>query len=386
MSAPAYCAADIEKLLLVCRQDLGTSQLPDSIQIDESGWHGLVSAALDHGLIGAVHRTASKRASVPGDILASIRTHYLSQVAQNFQLTSALSEIVRTFATGGIEVAVLKGPAVALIVYGRVAQREFTDLDLLVHPEDFERAQSLLEGLGYRQLSRNTPNLSSAKDIQFVRESDDTLVELHWALNPPDARFPLEASGIWERMETVRVFDQPIRTLSLEDTLIALCIHASKHRWTSLKWTFDIATIAARKSDLLDWDVLLQRCAAVGCTRTLLFGVQLASLLFALKTPGRLTGLADSAPLTRLVEVVKGSLIHSTRPSTSDLMACQIEIHDRFWDRLFVAVTQPVPELPRLLPEAASPITSGPLRFITRPVRLLHRYGIEWLRTAIIGR
>jgi hypothetical protein len=386
MSAPAYCAADIEKLLLVCRQDLGTAYFPDGIQIDEGGWPGLVSAALDHGLIGAVHRTASRRAAVPGEILGFIRTHYLSQVAQNFQLTSALTEIVRTFTAGGIEVAVLKGPAVALMVYGRVAQREFTDLDLLVHPDDLERAQFVLKSLRYSQLSRNAPHLSSTKDIQFVRESDDTLVELHWALNPPDARFPLESSGIWERMETVLVFDQPIRTLSLEDTLIALCIHASKHRWTSLKWTFDIATIAARKSDLLDWDCLLQRCAAVGCTRTLLFGVQLASLLFGVKTPERLTILISMNPLlTGLVEVVKVSLLQSESLTISDLLRCHIEVHDRLWDRLSIAML-PFPDLPGLLPKAAQPITSGPLRFITRPVRLLYCYGVEWLRTALIGR
>ena len=33
-------------------------------------------------------------------------------------------------------------------------------------------------------------------------------------------------------------------------------------------------------------------------------------------------------------------------------MACHIEIHDRLWDRLFVAVTQPVPIFRRLLPES----------------------------------
>jgi hypothetical protein len=244
----------------------------------------------------------------------------------------------------------------------------------------------VLEGLRYRHLCRNAPNLSSAKDIQFVRESDDTLVELHWALNPPDARFPLEASGIWERMETVLVFDQPVRTLGLEDTLIALCIHASKHRWTSLKWSFDIATIAARKSDLLDWDVLLQRCAAVGCTRTLLFGVRLATLLFGLKMPERLRTLISMNPLlTGLVEVVKVALLQSKPLTISDLMRCHIEVHDRFWDRLSIA-TLPFPDLPGLLPKAAQPITSGPLRFITRPVRLLYVYGFHWLRTTIVGR
>lgn len=386
MAASAYCAADIEKLLLVCRQDLGTANCPDGIQMDESGWHGLIDAALDHSLISALHNTASKIGSVPGNIRSTIRTQYLSQVARNFQLTSALSEIVRAFTAADVEVAVLKGPAVALIVYDQVAQREFTDLDILVHPEDLRQAQLVLESLGYRHLSRNAPHLRSEKDIQFVRELDDTLVELHWALNSPNTRFPLEATGIWERMQTVRLFEQPIRTLNLEDTLIALCIHASKHRWTSLKWTFDIAQIATRKADILDWDALLQRCAAVGCTRTLLFGVQLAGVLFGLKTPAKLTTpISMNASLTGLLEIVKVSLLQSKPLTVSELMRCHIEVHDRFWDRLSIA-TLPFPDLPGLLPKAAQPITSGPLRFITRPVRLIYTYGFHWLRTTIVGR
>ena len=150
----------------------------------------------------------------------------------------------------------------------------------------------MLEGLGYHP-SRTIDNLHSEKDIQLFRELDDTLVELHWALNPPDSRFPLETTGIWERLETVQVFDEPVRTLNLEDTLIALCIHAAKHRWTSLKWTFDIAQIVTRKTDALDWDALLGRCAAVGCTRALLFSMQLASRLFATPIHGKLRSRFD---------------------------------------------------------------------------------------------
>jgi hypothetical protein len=355
--------------------------------VDESGWQSLIAAALHHGLIAPLHTAVSQTGSVPSRILSSIRVHYLAQVARNFQLTTVLSEIVRNFAAADIEVVVLKGPAVALMVYGQLAQREFTDLDLLVHPRDLTSAQLVLENLSYRGPSRTVRNLHYEKDVQFVREVDDTLVELHWALNSPNSRFPLEATGIWERLETVSVSRQSIRTLSLEDTLISLCIHAAKHGWTSLKWTFDIAQIITRKGDVLDWDALLGRCAATGCTRTLFFGVQLANLLFATPIYGKLTETLRSATsLVRLVEVVKDSLIQSARPGTPDLMACHIEIHDRLWDRLFVAFTQSVPGMPRLLPEAASPITSGPLRFITRPVRLVHRYGVNWLRRSIVGR
>ena len=387
MPMPAYSTADIEMLLSVCRHNLGTADIPDDIRLDESAWRRVLSAALDHGLIGPLHGFASKTSFISNDILISIRNRYLSQAANNYQLTTALSEIVRSFTAEGIEVAVFKGPAVALVAYGQIAQREFTDLDFLVRPEDFKRARLVLGRIGYHQISPTVTNWKYEKDIQLIRGMDGILVELHWALNSPHSRFPLDATGVWDRLETVCVLHERIRTLSLEDTLIALCIHAAKHNWISLKWTFDIARILTGKVSALNWAALLQRGAAVGCNRTLFFGYHLAGLLFDVKMPHGMTArIQPSTSLIRLVEGVKDSLIRCAPLSKSDLMACHIEIHDRLWDRLFVAFTQSVPDLPRLLPEAASPITSGPLRFITRPVRLVHLYGFDWLRKTLVGR
>lgn len=386
MSLPAYSMADIERLLSVCRRELGTADIVDDKWLDDLQWHGMLSAACAHGLIGPLHRTAPKAYSIPDQILRSIRTAYLVQAARNLQLATALTQIIEGFTEFSIEVVVLKGPAVALMAYGQICHREFTDLDLLVHPADLNRARLVLDSLGYRLASEDVLNHSGQKDIQLVREVDDTLVELHWALNSRLNRFPLESTGIWSRLNTVDLLGTPIRTLNVEDTLIALSIHASKHRWASLKWLFDIAQILTGKADTLDWDALLQRCRAVGCTRTLLFGIQLASLLFDVKRPPRIAPLlSTNTSLMRLVEVVRDSLLHNKTLGESDLMRCHIEVHDRFWDRLVIA-TLPFPDLPRLLPAAVSPIASGPLRFITRPVRLLHVYGLEWIRTTLVGR
>jgi hypothetical protein len=386
MSMPAYTTADLEKLLSVCCRELGTTGIVDDQPLDDIQWHGMLAAAYDHGLIGPLHRTASTASFVPDHILSSIRTAYLAQVARTFQLTTALIELIRAFAESAVEVAVVKGPAVALMAYDQISHRDFTDLDLLVRPADLKRARLVLEGLSYRELSREILNLNTEKDVQFLRDSDDTLVELHWALNPPITRFPLESTGIWDRLEIVYFQSEPMRALNIEDTLIALCIHASTHLWSSLKWSFDIAQILTRKADTLHWDVVLQRCTAVGCTSALLFGTQLTSLLFAVKTPTRLAGQISANPsLMTLVERVSDSLLQRMPLSQSDVLRCNIEIHDRLRDRLFVA-TLPFPHLPRLLPAAASPIMRGPLRFITRPVRLLCVYGFDWFRTVIVGR
>jgi hypothetical protein len=379
---PAYSAADIEMLLAVSRQELGTAEISDGIQLDDDRRRGLLAAALDHGLIGPLYQAASKTPGIP----LSIRTAYLAQAARNFQLTIALGEILRSFAEYAIEVIVFKGPAVAVMAYGQITCREFTDLDLLVRPGDIDRARFVLRDLAYRQISEGVQTDPNQKDIQFLRDEDRTLVELHWAFNPPNNRFPLEATGIWSRVQIANAGAVPIPTLGIEDTLIYLCLHAAKHRWISLKWTFDIARILTCKAAALDWDSLLQRCTAVGCNRTLFFGAYLAHLLFGVTLPAALAAQTAMYPsLMTLGEAVRDSLLQSTLLSESDRIKCAVEIHDRLGDRLFTAAL-PFPDLPRALPAALSPITSGPLRFLTRPIRLLGMYGFAWFRTAIVGR
>jgi hypothetical protein len=386
MSVPAYCKADIETLLSICRHELwGGANVGNGIGLDATKWHGVLAAALDHGLIGPLHRTARKTQSIPNPVFTSIRTAYVTQAARNFQLINSLGEILHALSGSNIEPAVLKGPAVALLACGNITHREFTDLDLLIHPEDLYQASHVLKTLGYRQVTDPAFD-GTGKDMEFIRDVDQTFVELHWALNPPNTRFPLEATGIWDRMETIHLVDMQIRTLNLEDTLIALCIHASKHYWSNLKWIFDIAQILVFKATVLDWNSLLNRCETVGCTRTLLFCIQLAVLLFNVETPiNAKSQILQYGSLMRLVAVVRDSLLQSDPPSESDIMRCRIEIHDRFWDRLLVAAL-PYPDIPRFLPTAATPITRGPLRLLTRPARLMYAYGFDWFRTVFVGR
>jgi hypothetical protein len=383
---PTDNTADLHVLVQVCRQGLTDEAPSDDVPRENDGWRGILAAADRHGLIGPVQAFASQSNTVPDTVLESLRIAFLTQSARNFGLMEALIEILRAFATASIEVAVWKGPAVALLAYERVAMREFTDLDLLVRPEDLNRGRVVLGNLGYRQNGESDSNRRAEKDIQFKRDADEVVVELHWALNASNRRFPIEATGIWERLQTVYFQNQPIRTLGLEDTLIGLCVHGSVHRWTSLKWVFDVAWIVRFKAATLDWDTLIERCTAAGCSRTLLVSLRVASLLFGVRMPEVIERQMSNNPtVMNLAEKIGHSLKSNQPLSQSDLTASNIQIHDRVWDRFFVAVTGPAPEIPSLLP-AMGRVTSGPLRFISRPVRLAYLYGVPWLRNVVAGR
>src|SRR5207245_8281909 len=62
-----------------------------------------------------------------------------------------LLELAPEFERAGVEFLVLKGPAVAHTVYPDPSWRYFADLDLLVRPQDWQRACGLLVGLGFQR-------------------------------------------------------------------------------------------------------------------------------------------------------------------------------------------------------------------------------------------
>ncbi|HYI93676.1 MAG TPA: nucleotidyltransferase family protein [Bryobacteraceae bacterium] len=389
VSTLPYQKADIALLLSVCREELGTADsfANNASLLDDRKHRGLLAAARDHGLLGPLHKTALNIYAASDKMVSSIRTAYLAQVARNLQLIAVLNEVLCELRRYSIEAAVLKGPAVAFIAYsGEIAHREFTDLDILVRPGDLKQARVVLKDLGYRQISADVLDMDTAKDIEFLRDNDQVFVELHWALNPPISRYPLEATGVWNRLQTISLFSSSLQTLGLEDTLIYLCIHSSKHHWRNLKWTFDIAQLLKYKVCDIDWDTMLERCSVVGCSGTVSFGIQLASLLFSVEIPVVMRPLiAKNRSITRLVRCVGDSLSKGKPLSEADLIRCQIEVHDRLEDRLW-AMKLSYPDLPRLLPNALRPLTAGRLGVLTRLVRFFSMYGFNWVRAVIVGR
>jgi hypothetical protein len=358
-------------MLSTCGVGLGVAHIFDGSSIPQECWRAALNAALDHGLLGPFNTSIQRVIGIPPQILCASQSAFLAQAGRTLQLTGALVEILASFRSCGIETAVVKGVAIGLLAYTQITKREFTDLDLLIQREDIDQAGIVLSRLGYQQ------GLHSEKDIHFTRDADDVLVELHWALNYPARRFPIEEQGIWTRLQTLPFGDHGIPTLSLEDTILALCIHGVVHGWTSLKWAYDISLLLKEKADILDWRTLLDRSERAGCRRTLLAGIQMSSILFHVQPPAHVQALisADSS-ITSVIEEMRTTVVEPRGLNQIDLIFWHVRLHDRMWDRLFVAYKY----LPNL-----HPITASPIRYLIRPIRLLQWYGWKRLCMAIMA-
>jgi hypothetical protein len=71
----------------------------------------------------------------------------------NLAIEAATAEVVRALSDARVQSIVLKGPSLTRWLYTDAAARSSTDVDLLVSPHDFERAEAVLSSLHYELLS-----------------------------------------------------------------------------------------------------------------------------------------------------------------------------------------------------------------------------------------
>jgi hypothetical protein len=211
-----------------------------------------------------------------------------------------LLDLAGTFDEEEIEFVVLKGPALAHTVYPDPSWRFFGDLDLLVRGDDWRRASSVLESLGYR---RNLPEPRAGFDERFgkaaeFRGKEGIEVDLHRTLVVGPFGLWVEPEILLETTTELRLWDRSLRRL--DDTLLQLhaCMHASLGWWPPLKVPVrDVAQVAYHAD--VDWEVLAQRAARWKVRIVVRDALQTASHSLGVGLPAGAASLISYTPSRR---------------------------------------------------------------------------------------
>jgi hypothetical protein len=190
-----------------------------------------------------------------------IRERTRRMLANAVELLAALQE-------EGVAAVPTKGAVLAARYYPDPLLRPLTDLDILVHERDLDRAGAVLLKLGYRLHSR------SAEDLVYLRGefrghgwSPDNVhpVEMHYAVREEYAGLAFDLSDAIWRHNTRSAYWHGIDAL-LPDTaalLLHVCAHATSDwliRRGRLYQICDLKLLAGRMTPD-DWDVF---AAAIG--------------------------------------------------------------------------------------------------------------------------
>ncbi|MDQ3472225.1 MAG: nucleotidyltransferase family protein [Acidobacteriota bacterium] len=369
-------------LLLTCgRASLDETQKKRIQQLVSGSldWDLVLQLADRHGLQPLLHShlNAVCPDAVPEQQRQHLRVAFQRVSALNILLTHELQKLLALFVDNDIRAVPYKGPTLALQLYGNVALRQFSDLDILVHPRDVLRARDLLLAEGYAQLPPLTDGqqavlLRTQCNLPFTRDRNRMIVELHWTVSAPAFARPFETDDFWSRLQDAELETVAIKLPATEDLLLALCIHGSKHLWERLAWVCDMAGLITTQKDL-NWQELISRARATGSERMLFLGLRLATDLLAAPLPKNVEVIlrADASVAALAQDVVRDLFTPAlTRTGMSGYFRFQLRARRRLRDKLNYlrfTITPNEEDLVRLkLPPALTFIY-----YLVRPVRLV---------------
>lgn len=293
--------AEADLLLQAVRRRYGASteeQVRDAA-VRVTDWDGVLRAAQIHAVTPLLHAGLAGIDAVPEAVREELQDRVQANRMRNLELTAELARLLDRFRRDGIAAVPYKGPVLASQAYGDIALREFVDLDILVRPDEVDRACVLLQADRYREETPLTPRqrrqrLSFGHDLKLVRD-DRHVMEVQWAFIDQDEGASPDLEPMLGRAVTADVAGRPMPTLATEDLLLVLCVHGSVHLWERLAWSCDVAELLRAAPDL-DVELLGRRAAEAGARRVLLLGIEMASRITGHAPPPRLTQAASDDP------------------------------------------------------------------------------------------
>ncbi len=280
-------------LLLCCARKCLDSRRADQVRAllhSEIDWPYLLRTAAAQGvtplLYSHLHNTFPDL--VPASILDQLHNQFLANVGHNVFLTEELLKLLRLFETNGIPAIPYKGPVLASRVYGDLALRIFSDLDIVVHREDIQKTKALLLSQGYRlNISLNPEQetffLKSDLEGWFVRNDGRVMVEIQWG-EPKDFPFSADFESFWEHLEKVSLESRTFLTFSPGDLLVILSMHGAIHCWERLSWICDLAELI-KSYEGWNWKDLINQAEKKGWRRVLFLALFLAHDLLQAMIP-----------------------------------------------------------------------------------------------------
>lgn len=247
-----------------------------------------------------------------------------------------LAEILAAFESAEIRVLVLKGAALAHILYPSVGMPPLSDIDLLVDARLGPRAQSTLAALGFDAPSSVTSRqtLSHRHLPAALRMSEDqpVQVEIHVDALSRDTPGSLSMDRLSGPPHEFVIEGRTARTLGHVDMLYHLYRHTAQR--TSLLrpiWVADLVGYAARYGADIPWaDVRLRYPGVINALSLLHLVTPLPIELLEHVTPARGDGLRGIGVSCKpFAEVVRRK--RSVREIARD-------IFDPWWLRLYYGV------------------------------------------------
>lgn len=225
-----------------------------------SDWESIIQKASDHNIAPTLYYCLGKNGLndyVPKEFLLKLRKIYLASLAKNMRIYKQLSKLILKLKNENINVIVLKGAALAELIYETIALRPMVDVDLIVKGEDLKRLNQILlrwEWINEEYFNKIGSHEKYSKHINYT--NGKISIEVHPKL------YEIPHLDPWINTVNTKIASVDTFILGTEDFMMHLCLHLDDHYRTGLVfnliWYLDIAKFIEQHKDEINWDYVIK--------------------------------------------------------------------------------------------------------------------------------
>ena len=274
------------RLLFAClrtESNARTKKHIEELLREDIDWTFLIEIADQHRILPLVFNNVAEkfRPKIPSDVHEYLRSRCHLNTIHSKLLDRELVKIVNLLSDLNISCIPFKGPMSAVTIYGNIAWRQFNDLDILVGQDDYGRVQRFLIEQGYAKVS------DWGYESGFQHQSSMINVDIHKTFDNYELAPEFDFNTLSKRLVPIRLSSGQIDGLSIEDTLIGLCINFAKDLFinkTRLSQLGDIANLINLHPEL-NWPLLVEHTKRIGMKRIFFLCLSLSSTLLKVNLP-----------------------------------------------------------------------------------------------------
>ncbi|MFM8320553.1 MAG: nucleotidyltransferase family protein [Chloroflexota bacterium] len=209
------------------------------------------------------------------------------------RLCRQAGQAARAFEAAGIPLIGLKELGLIGDVFPDPGLRPMGDIDLLIHPQDYQAAAGCLAALGFVPLPR--PDIPYTRRYawghHFRHPQEDIWIDLQWNILQiewdqfGEGSFDFEIERLWANARPAQVGGERLLVPGLEDMLFHLCLHLDGHRYQELILVCEIAELLRSCAARLDWPRLYALARRYQVEALVAYPLLLAEQLFQAPVP-----------------------------------------------------------------------------------------------------
>jgi len=364
----------------------------------------LISLAHEHKLTNALF-SSMKGVSVTKNLNLTPENHkifetykikaLLEKTSRTFMVKEALN-ICNTLNTSDIPALIIKGPILSLQLYGSPVVREYTDIDIVVHSQDFLKIDKVMHTLGYgadpesqlkqfNHLENTRPYIQRAHiqkphHIVYKNPTHPYRIEIHNKLFI-DSSFSEEykLKNIFSRTEPLHYNDSAYTAINKTDHLLFMIAHGTKHAWSQLHWVLDAAAMLASDDTALHKEII-NGCVRLHLEKHLVLTVMLVTELLPIPIPSAYQELIEkhqkylkkqkaiALKMLRSPNTIRPSILHTLHFAWNYAAPLALT----FKEKLHI-ILNPFKASPADIEQLKLPGWLAPLHLVVRPFFVLSR-------------